>query len=342
MSLLFLLASFGAVNGFLLGLYLIFRSKRKLSEQYFGGLLLALSIRIGKSVFFYFDRDTDRLILQIGLSACVFIGPFFYLYLKSLFNPETNKKRAGLFLSTLLIVIVMIGLVYPYRSYPVIWNQYIIHGIYGTWSTFLLLGIIEARKWLVGLFQGEKRGNDLYLVSIIIGLLFITSLYQLALYSNGFTYIWGAVAFTFSFYFLMIRAMIQSKRIIPSTMVSDVTDDDKLILNQLNHLMKQNKPFVVQGLKQSELADMVGVSRHTLSRVLNNEYKHGFANYMNQHRVNEAKLLIASKQDFSLEGIGYEVGFRSKSAFFDAFKKHVNITPAKYKKSLARPSEIEK
>lgn len=339
MSLLFLIASLGVVNGVLLSFYLIFKSKRKLVEQYFGGLLLALSIRIGKSVFFYFDRETDRLILQIGLSACVFIGPFFYLYLRTLFNPPKVKRTARLLLIILLLAIVIIGVIYPYRGYPGVWNQYIIHGIYGIWSMFLLLGLIESRKWFVGLFKGEIRSNDLYLLCIITGVLFITFLYQLALYSHGFTYIWGAVAFTVSFYFLMIRALIHSKRIIPGTMVSNVTDDDEQILNQLNRLMEQEKPFVAQGLKLKELAHLIGVSSHTLSRVLNKEYKHGFANYISQHRVNEAKLLIASRHELSLEGIGYEVGFRSKSAFFDAFKKHVNTTPANYKKSLSAPSE---
>ena len=49
----------------------------------------------------------------------------------------------------------------------------------------------------------------------------------------------------------------------------------------------------------------------------------------------EAKDLIKSRDELSLEGIGYEAGFNSKSAFFEAFKKVTGQTPAAFKKALA-------
>jgi hypothetical protein len=78
------IASLGVVNGFILSFFLMFKKQNTWSNVYFGGLLMALSIRIGKSVFVFFSDSVDRLILQIGLSACIFIGPLFYLYVKAL------------------------------------------------------------------------------------------------------------------------------------------------------------------------------------------------------------------------------------------------------------------
>ena len=83
-ELLFFFSALGAFNGLLLGLYFFFFAKKKYLVNYFlGALLLALSIRIGKSVFLYFDGKLPRMYLQIGLSACFFIGPFLYFFTRS-------------------------------------------------------------------------------------------------------------------------------------------------------------------------------------------------------------------------------------------------------------------
>ena len=43
-------------------------------------MLLMVSIRILKSVLYYFNAEIAETILQIGLSACFLIGPLLYLY----------------------------------------------------------------------------------------------------------------------------------------------------------------------------------------------------------------------------------------------------------------------
>ena len=329
MSILFLLASLGVVNGVLLGFYLIVKKKKTVTETYFGLLLLALSIRIGKSVLFYFDREVDLLILQIGLSACVFIGPFFYLYSKALQRHEQNFKRQDvLLLIALLVMIVGVGLRFPYRSFPGIWNGYIIYGIYAVWALFTLIGLYYNSKVL----QPKKmNGGQQYVAAIAVAMLFITCTYQAALFV-GFTYIWGALIFSFTFYYLLGRALLTSKPITPKA-PAQILENGSELLNRVNDLMEKQKPFISQGLKLDELAAQVDMPKHTLSRVLNEVYKHGFSHYIKEHRVSEAKRLIASRPDLSLEGIGYEAGFNSKSAFFEAFKKITNCTPAEYKKT---------
>ena len=334
MSILFLIASLGVVNGLLLGCYLILKSRR-ITSCYFGGLLLTLSIRIGKSVFFYFEQDADRLVLQIGLSACIFIGPFFYLYLKALQLNQLKTTRQDIFLLIgLLVGVVTVGMFFPYRMYPIIWNKYLVYGIYAIWIFFTLLGLNYARKVLKELITNPIRVNEKqkYLVSIIIAMLFITSTYQFALFI-GFTYIWGALAFTITFYYLSIRALISKKSIVPVVMNQQVLVNGQTIMSQVDKLMITQKPFINQRLKLEELADRIGISKHLLSRVLN-ENQHGFSNYVKEYRVNEAKQLIATRPELSLEGIGYESGFSSKSSFFEAFKKITNCTPAEYKKSI--------
>ncbi|MEM9675559.1 MAG: helix-turn-helix domain-containing protein [Bacteroidota bacterium] len=334
MAILFLLASLGVVNGILVSIYLVVKKPRSAPDIYFSGLVAALSIRIGKSIFFYFSDEADLLILQIGLSACIFIGPFFYLYLKSLRKSEMGFARNDiLLLVTLLVAIVWVGLVYPYRSFPEIWNGYIIYGIYGVWLVFLLLGLYHYYQMRNGLMLASepKDGDQRYLTAIVVAMIFITLTYLTALFV-GFTYIWGALIFSFTFYYLLARLFFTKKHPIPKTSDEPLENAAEL-LQQVNQLMAERKLFTQRRLKLDELAAQVDMSKHTLSRVLNEAYQHGFAQYINEYRVREAKQLIASRPELSLEGIGYEAGFNSKSAFFDTFKKLAHCTPAEYKQS---------
>lgn len=58
-----------------------------------------------------------------------------------------------------------------------------------------------------------------------------------------------------------------------------------------------------------------------------------FKSYINSFRVAEAKKLLKNKKfDYlSIEGVGFEVGFQSKSTFYEAFKKETGTTPFVFK-----------
>lgn len=313
------------------------RKQTRVTDIYFAGMILMLCIRIGKSVLVYFSEDTDRLILQIGLSACLFIGPFFYLYVKALQQKESDFKRKDLILlSVLLLTIVTLGMVFPYRSRPDVWNGYMVRGIYIVWGLFLTMGFYQLRAVFKKLYQSPLKlvPAERYILAIALSTLFITLTYQFALFIEGFTYIWGSLIFSLSFYYLAGRALLSHKPLIPKVNAQPQLENGAALFAQVEELMNTQKPFVNQKLKLDELAVMAHISRHLLSRVLNEEYEHGFSHYIKAHRVKEAQRLIQLRHELSLEGIGYEAGFSSKSSFFEAFKKLTNTTPSAYKKSL--------
>ncbi|MDR7132022.1 AraC-like DNA-binding protein [Algoriphagus sp. 4150] len=334
MSILYLLSSLGVINGLLIGVFLVFRSQNKISNGYLGGLLLALSLRIGKSVFYYFEDNVDLLILQIGLSACTFIGPFFYLYTKATYHHyrKINTKDVIL-LSILFLSVLTVGLVYPYRTSPAIWNGYIVYAIYTVWAVFTLPGLYYVAKILGSALLKPSTMSRLqqHLAILTIAMLFINLTYQMALYGL-FTYLWGALIFSFTLY-LMLGRMLLSGKFFTSKSADQPIKDAYIKLDELNLLMHTQKPYVNQKLKLDDLATMAGLSKHSLSKLLNEEYKHGFAHYVKEFRVLEAKQLIQTRNELSLEGIGFEAGFSSKSSFFDAFKKITNSTPSEYRKT---------
>lgn len=106
---------------------------------------------------------------------------------------------------------------------------------------------------------------------------------------------------------------------------------------RLIDLMEAEKPFTDSSLKLSTLARMVGMSPNHLSQVINELRDQNFYDFVNSHRVEEAKRLIADPDHAgtTMLSIAYEVGFNSKSAFNTAFRKHTGTTPSQFR---ARPS----
>jgi len=98
-----------------------------------------------------------------------------------------------------------------------------------------------------------------------------------------------------------------------------------------------NKPYLNPELSMPLLADCLHIPKHQLTEVLNTEIGKNFFQFVNEYRIAEVKLKLAeTHNDFSIEGIGYECGFRSKSVFFSVFKDITGGTPLQYKKSLAK------
>ncbi|MEM9931381.1 MAG: helix-turn-helix domain-containing protein, partial [Bacteroidota bacterium] len=106
------------------------------------------------------------------------------------------------------------------------------------------------------------------------------------------------------------------------------------LLQALDKLMTEEALYLNPELSQQEVAKKLGIIPHRLSQLLNENLGQSFPNYLNTRRVAEAKRLIKKQKAYSLESIGYDAGFRSKSTFYAAFKKHAGTTPATFRKKL--------
>ena len=105
---------------------------------------------------------------------------------------------------------------------------------------------------------------------------------------------------------------------------------------RLLQLMEAEKPFLEFGLSLVKLAGLMKISTHILSYVINSGFDENFYQFINRYRIEEAKkLMIDSETDrLSLLGIGFSVGFNSKTVFNTTFKKVTGQTPSEYKKQI--------
>mgnify|MGYP000035312788 CR=1 FL=1 len=87
-------------------------------------------------------------------------------------------------------------------------------------------------------------------------------------------------------------------------------------------------------LKSSEVAKKLRITTHQFSQLLNDNLGKKFSSYVNQYRIEEAKKVLQENSNLTLETIGYECGFNSKSTFYTTYKKIVGKTPSQFKSSI--------
>jgi len=83
------------------------------------------------------------------------------------------------------------------------------------------------------------------------------------------------------------------------------------------------------------LSAALKVPKYQLTEVLNTEIGQNFFQFINTYRVEAVKkMLINPKNHFSIEAIGYECGFASKSAFYTVFKSLTGQTPVAFRDAI--------
>ena len=103
---------------------------------------------------------------------------------------------------------------------------------------------------------------------------------------------------------------------------------------KLQRVMLDEQMYLRSDMTLPRLSEMVGCSVNHLSQVINAGFGVSFFDYMNRHRVEHAKALLAEgrSQENAVLNVAFTVGFNSNSAFYAAFRKYVGKTPAQYRR----------
>jgi AraC-like DNA-binding protein len=100
-------------------------------------------------------------------------------------------------------------------------------------------------------------------------------------------------------------------------------------------------PHLRPDLTLPELARELGTLPTHLSRVVN-EGGESFPELLARYRVEAAKGLLADPRldHLTVEALGRRAGFRSRSAFYDAFRRQVGRTPSAFRRDVAASLEL--
>ncbi len=104
------------------------------------------------------------------------------------------------------------------------------------------------------------------------------------------------------------------------------------LAGQLAYLMEEEKLFCDEDLSLARLSSILEITPHQLSQFLNEYFGRNFNAYINSYRVAEARQLLIEDRERNTHSIAYAAGFNSYTAFYTAFKKEMNMSPAEYRR----------
>ena len=107
-------------------------------------------------------------------------------------------------------------------------------------------------------------------------------------------------------------------------------------VDQINHFFQESNAYLLSDFSLTMLSKSVHIPKHHLSQIINAEMGTTFYDLVNTKRIEYAlsRLREGKELNVTLEGLGYECGFNSKSAFFHHFKKKTGKTPGQFKKEM--------
>jgi AraC-like DNA-binding protein len=350
----------GLVQGLGVGLALIFFKRKNVSLLFLGIFLIAFTapslswlIRNAGGLELY----PRLLFLPIGFYFLV--APLLYIYVKSLGTKFSRK----LLLAHLTLGLIEFGFLFvlfllPPKLARTWWSSIneIIDFVYGVFLNiyslvYLISTIVIVKKFKRKSlnFYSNTQKRLLRWILFTTSILIIVYLYQLStayfvindISRNTILLVDSLLAVIF-IYWVSIAGIRQTTLGFASLEVADEPNSESeksdvtfAEYEKFTEEIRHDKIFANPDLTIADLAAQLRTPAKRLSKMINQYGKVNFNRFINELRVEEAKnLLVNPKNDhLTIEGIGYQAGFKSKTVFNTFFKSTVGITPSVYKKN---------
>ena len=359
----------GLVQGITLGFLLLFLNYRHFRSTYFLGLFLLLfSLKL--LIFIPQGLNIDEtypalFLLPFNFSWLLF--PIFFIYTQKVSIFSDRKIQYWVLFPGILSIALQLFIYFlPYATKLVIaqsfWHELV----------FTILGICYS--WVIGFWNlkliAEHRTEVQNTFSLLenkpLGWLRIFLIYSLAssvlihilYYISADNYYFKIIFSIFdlvAIYWVAVNGIIQQNVLsilykkLPAALSRgnlDAENNQKKYVNEkdleilkedIDTYMKTTEAFLLSELTIVDLAEKLNVHPKKISVSINKISNQNFNTYVNQFRIKKAENILTnqSSNNYSIDGIGKEVGFHSKSAFYSAFKKVTGTTPTKYKERIS-------
>lgn len=355
------LIAFSAGLSFLFALGEFLRTK--LSRQAFVQGLLFLFAAFFQTHTYLTSTELYRLyphfyLVHLPFTAC--IGPLLKQYFSELWNENPNKNRFSFW--ELIPAALVLGLMLPFylssaEDKILIHNSYLEKGVPLRFQIIILLAVLPIFYAAYYVFshmvryvrwESFKKSAHLRLVGLVVGFGAIAS--AVGVYTLFFHQRHGLQIVSFFIACLVIgiyllrqkspelwgevqRIVIEEKKYQTSQLGAFDLDT---LHQRLKSLMETKKVYLDETINLEKLAKQMQMSEHQLSEFLNIHLKKSFFHLLNHYRIEDAKELIKNHPEKNILTIAYEVGFPSKSTFYDAFKRELGQSPSEYRKKFKK------
>ncbi len=236
----------------------------------------------------------------------------------------------GLFLYTNLISFIHIPVV-MYAMYKMIINYENYHR-----NKNPIEKIRSETSWLKNLIYMGTGIIILGILSVIIGMIFDMekSFYAYPFFISLSLWIYWVG-------YLVINRSSSYKILEKFDDYSNSTKTGIATFNKINTYIVTEKKYLLNDINLSSIAGHFKISSGYLSLLVNTHTGRSFNDYINKLRIETSKSMLIDELygNYTIESIGIECGFNSKSNFYTAFKKYSGQTPNQYKKQSKISSE---
>jgi AraC-like DNA-binding protein len=115
-----------------------------------------------------------------------------------------------------------------------------------------------------------------------------------------------------------------------------LTKNSGLSFQNFEFLFYSNHYYLRQDANTEDLALKLNVSKNELSNFLKNEIEENFTELLSKNRVDYLMELLRAKkhESFTIEALSEMAGFNNRRSMYNAFNKHVGVTPTEFIQSL--------
>ena len=286
------------------------------------------------------------------------LGPLFFLYLRALTkaNFRLNRWHMTHFVPALLGAMLITGFTITTTDLQMFSShqQEILVGRV-LWYVAILFSISYAVAALVSLGRYYSRLKENYsdFSMVEIG--------WLAVLSVGFLISWGwslviilvadlvggatadafGTAYNYIRFALLNALFAYSFLYMHRMLVSDLADaqeEERIggeVLTKIQKAIEVQHLHLEPNINIEEFSSRIHLPAKTVSYAINNELGTKFFEFINYHRVEAAKVLLAdeSKAQLTILDILLMSGFSNKSSFHRFFKRMVNMSPTEYRRN---------
>jgi len=357
LSILEILSVITAFQLLMLGLVLIsMKSIRRQSNR-----ILSLFMFCNALVMIHFLLSlTSTLSLPNIYVFYYLLAPLLYIYTRSMCFKDFRLKpvyflHGAIFAVTLLYVafrmLFMEDAMEKWDFYEYIISSVVLHVQIALYVIASLISIYRYRREIKNIYSAVERINLSWLLFIIFAFAtmwftdfigFILDAFSINLGGTNIYLLVVSVSINLVFAnYLVYKGLRQAdafsglmdREKYSSSKIPD--EESSKIVKRLKEAMQREKPYLNADLSIKDLSEHINIHPKFLSQIINSQFDQNFFDFVNFYRIEEAKHIIRNNTDekMTILEILYEVGFNSKSAFNNAFKKNTGMTPSEFKRT---------
>lgn len=356
----------GTVQGIFLSYFFLSTPNRGVKSNIYLGLLILVSSLLSFDILISYTNFMFQVIYLVDATEPLnfLVGPLFFLYVLAKVDESKIKKVYWHFIPALIYFFYSIffhiqSIESKYNAYieqyhpeidyianlegvfedPLLFKHFINELTIISILTYLILSIIIVNKAQRNCSDNSKSFRILwvdvaFMSAILFTIIFVKFTFEHDL--GDYIIIVAISIFIYSISFKIIKESLFFKNSFNEKkyVKSALDEDAKLKIEKKVTQIMEEKYYLSTTPSLPDLAKKINVSPNYVSQVINEKIGCSFLELINKYRIEEAKSLILDpKLNETIEGIGYSVGFNSKSTFHSAFKRITGQTPSEFKAS---------